>query len=178
MTATNKRLLISRVTMIRIDVHPTGENPTNTTHALSTSVHVRLAYASCGRSPYVATFHEAPIDLDRSDCSQEKGLPTQSTAHRLTDLWVRTQLLFWASQWSRGRKPSSWRWLTTRFTGPITPACDRYVQYLLIGANRTVLNRHRWGLQPWRCRLTTYPLLDISNQLSPLSPNGLARSPF
>jgi hypothetical protein len=29
--------------------------------------------------------------------------------------------------------------------GPITPACDRYVQYLLVGANRMVLNRHRRG---------------------------------
>jgi hypothetical protein len=34
----------------------------------------------------VVTFHEAPIDLDRSHCSREKGLPTQSTARRLTDL--------------------------------------------------------------------------------------------
>ncbi len=29
-------------------------------------------YASCGRSPYVVTFHEASTDLDRSHCSQEK----------------------------------------------------------------------------------------------------------
>jgi hypothetical protein len=28
----------------------------------------------------VATFREAPIDLDRSHCSREKGLPTQFTA--------------------------------------------------------------------------------------------------
>jgi hypothetical protein len=55
-----------------------------------------------------------------------------------------------------GCKPSSWRWPTTRFTGPISPACDRYVQYLLMWANRTILNRHRWGLQPWRCRLSIY----------------------
>jgi hypothetical protein len=123
--------------------------------------HVRPAYASCGRSPYVATFCEALTDLDRSHCSWEKELPTQSTARRLTDSWVRTELLSRASQWSRGCKPSSWRWPTTRFTGPITPACDRYVQYLLMGANRTILNRHRRGLQLWRCRLATYPLLNL-----------------
>jgi hypothetical protein len=35
-----------------------------------------------------------------------------------------------------------------QLTGPITPACDRYVQYLLTGTNPSVLNRHRWGLQP------------------------------
>jgi hypothetical protein len=163
---------------IRIDVHPAGENPTNTTRTLPTPVHIRPAYASCGRSLYMATFREAPIDLDRSQCSQEKGLPTQSTARQLTDPWVRTQLLSQTSQWSRGHKPSSWRWSTTRFTGPISPACDRYVQYLLMGANQTVLNRHRRRLQPWRCWLATYPLPNLPNQLSPLSPSGLTRSPF
>jgi hypothetical protein len=148
------------------------------TRTLPTPVHVRPTYASCGRSPYVATFREAPTDLDRSLCSREKGLPTQSPARRLTDPRVRTQLLSWTSQWSRGRKPSSWRCPTTKFTRPISPACDRYVQYLLMGANRTVLNQHRRGLQPWRCRLTTYPLPDLPDQLSPLSPNGPAWSPF
>jgi hypothetical protein len=56
----------------------------------------------CGQSPYVATFREAPTDLDRSHCSRENGLPTQSIAHRLTDPWVRTQLLSQTIQWSRG----------------------------------------------------------------------------
>jgi hypothetical protein len=44
----------------------------------------------------------------------------------------------------------------SRLTGPISPACDRYIQYLLTGANPSVLNQHRQGLQPWRCRLATY----------------------
>jgi hypothetical protein len=65
-----------------------------------------------------------------------------------------------------------------QLTGPISPACDRYVQYLLAGVNRTVLNRHRRGIQPWRCRLATYPLPGLPNQLSPLSPNGPDRFPF
>jgi hypothetical protein len=43
-----------------------------------------------------------------------------------------------------------------QLTGPISPACDRYVQYLLTRANQMVLNRHRHGLQPWRCRHATY----------------------
>jgi hypothetical protein len=30
-----------------------------------------------------------------------------------------------------------------QLTGLITPACDRYVQYFLAGANPSVLNRHR-----------------------------------
>jgi hypothetical protein len=109
---------------------------------------------------------------------EKKGLPTRSTARRLIDPRVHTQLLSRTSQWSRGHKSSSWRWPTTRFIGPISPACDRYVQYLLMGVNQTVLNRHRRGLQPWRCRLTTYPLSDLPNQLSPLSPSGPARFLF
>jgi hypothetical protein len=35
-----------------------------------------------------------------------------------------------------------------QLTGPITPAYNRYVQYLLAGANASVLNRHRRWLQP------------------------------
>jgi hypothetical protein len=142
--------------VIRIDVHHAGENPTNTTCTLPTLVHVCPTYASCGRSLYVATFHETLTDLDRSHYSWEKGLSTQSTARWLTDPRVHNQLLCWASQWSRGRKSSSCQWLTTRFTGSISPTCDRYVQYLLAGANPSFLNRHRRGLQPWRCRLATY----------------------
>jgi hypothetical protein len=78
----------------------------------------------------------------------------------------------------QGHKPSSWRWPTTRFTRHISLACDRYVQYLLMGGNRTVINQHRRGLQPWRCWFATYPLSDLPNQLSPLSPNGPVRTPF
>jgi hypothetical protein len=48
-------------------------------------------------------------------------------------------------QW---RKPNTHQHQATRFTRHISPACDRYVQYLLMGANRTVLNRHRQMLQP------------------------------
>jgi hypothetical protein len=59
--------------MIRIDVHPTGENPINMTHTLPAPVHVRMLYASCGQSPYVATFHDSSTDLDGSQCSWEKS---------------------------------------------------------------------------------------------------------
>jgi hypothetical protein len=30
-----------------------------------------------------------------------------------------------------------------QLTGPTTPACNQYIQYLLTGANPSVLNRHR-----------------------------------
>jgi hypothetical protein len=42
-----------------------------------------------------------------------------------------------------------------QFTGPITPACDWYIQYFLAGVNPSVLNRHMRELQSWRCRLAT-----------------------
>jgi hypothetical protein len=35
-----------------------------------------------------------------------------------------------------------------QLTGPISPACDQYVQYMLVGANPSVFNQHRQGLQP------------------------------
>jgi hypothetical protein len=44
---------------------------------------------------------------------------------------------------------------THHFTGPIYLAYDQYVQYLLMGANPSVLNRHGQGIQPCRCQLST-----------------------
>jgi hypothetical protein len=37
-------------------------------------------------------------------------------------------------------------WPPTRLTRPISPGCDRYVQYLLVGANTSILNWHRQEL--------------------------------
>jgi hypothetical protein len=59
--------------VIRIDVHPAGENSTNTTRTLPTPIHVCPAYASCGWSPYVATFHESSTELDRVTAPEKKG---------------------------------------------------------------------------------------------------------
>jgi hypothetical protein len=36
------------------------------------------------------------------------------------------------------------------------PTCDWYIQYLLAGDNPSIFNRHSQGLQPWRCRLSTF----------------------
>jgi hypothetical protein len=59
--------------VIWIDVHPAGENLTNTTRMLPTLVHVRPTYASYGQSPYVATFHESSTKLDRVTAPEKKG---------------------------------------------------------------------------------------------------------
>jgi hypothetical protein len=89
--ATNKRLLISE-----------SRDDSNRCTPCRGKPNQHDTYASCGQSSYMANFHETLIDLDRSHCSWEKGLPTQFTTHRLTDPWVHTYLLSRASQWSRG----------------------------------------------------------------------------
>jgi hypothetical protein len=178
MTATNKRLLISESRGDSNRCTPCRGNPTNTPHAFHAHLRVWSTTIRISRGPHIATFHAVINRFEQIHCTRDEGLPTQSTARRPSDPRVRTQLLSHKQPKSSGEKSTPVDKLTTRLTGPISPACDRYVQYLLVGANRTVLNRHRRGLQPWRCRLATYPLPDLPNQLSPLSPNGPARSPF
>jgi hypothetical protein len=85
-----------------------------------------------------------------------KRAPDTILARRLTDPRVHTQFLSWASHWSSGGKTTLCRQPATRLTGLISPTCDRYVQYLHTGANPSVLNRLRWGLQPCRCQLAIY----------------------
>jgi hypothetical protein len=175
MTATNKRLLISESRGDSNRCTPCRGKPDQHATCFPRSVRVWSTTIRISRGPHIATFYTAINRFEQIHCTRE-GLPTQSIAHRPSDLRVRTQLLSHNSQWSSGEK-SSFCWQpTTRLTGHISPACDRYVQYLLMGANRTVINRHWWGQQPWRCRLAMYALSDHSNQLSPLSPSGPARS--
>jgi hypothetical protein len=145
MTAINKWLLISESHSDSNRCTPYRGNPDQHDTRFPRSVRVWSKTIRISRGPHITTLREMPTDLDRSYCSWEKGLSTQSIARRLTDPRVCTQFLSWASQWSRGHKPSSCRWPTTRLIEPISPACDRYVQYLLAGANPSILNRHRLG---------------------------------
>jgi hypothetical protein len=108
------------------------------------------------RGPGIAMFWESLADLDGSHCSWEKWLLTQSTARWLTDPRVHNQILSQVNQWNSRLKPSFCRCQAIRLTGSRSLACDRYVQYLLAGANPLVLNWHIWGLQPWRCWLSTH----------------------
>jgi hypothetical protein len=77
------------------------------------------------------------------------------------------------NQW---RKLNICQQQATRLTEPISPTCDRYVQYLHTGANTSVLNRHRRGLQPWRCQLSTYHSPTFLSDGLYFPPKGLARS--
>jgi hypothetical protein len=146
---------------IRIDVHPAGENPTNTPRTLPTPIHARPVYASCGESSYVTNFHWLPRSQNRP-LHPEEVLATKDRLAQLLS-WVTSFLLPCDNPGvgERGFGPMVTQ--LHQFTGLISLACDRYVQYLLTGVNRTVLNRHRRGLQSWRCRLATYPLPDLAN---------------
>jgi hypothetical protein len=45
-------------------------------------------------------------------------------------------------------KPSFYRQQATKLIRPISPVCNRYIQYLLTRANPSIYNRHMRGLQP------------------------------
>jgi hypothetical protein len=128
--------------MIRIDVHPAGE--TRLTH----HIHPTLSPHMVPDHTYLTWSTHSNLSWSRQQRRTEPLLPTQSTARRLTDPRVRTQFLSQDSHWNNGDKFTLYWRQDTRLTGPISPACDRYVQYLLTGVNTSVLNWHRWGLQP------------------------------
>jgi hypothetical protein len=123
---------------------------------ISHSVHVwfQTIHNSCGQR--IATFRIVVNRFEQIHCSREERLPTQPTACWLTGPRVHTQPLFHNSQWCSGETTSFYWQPATRFTELISPACDRYVQYFLVGTNPSILKQHRKGLQPWRCRLFTY----------------------
>jgi hypothetical protein len=71
--------------------------------------------------------------------------------------------------WSRGERFQSSGYTATSAYWAHILSCDRYVQYLLAGSNPSVLNRHRWGLQPLRCLLSTYHSPTIPTDSPPVS---------
>jgi hypothetical protein len=175
-TATNKRLLISENHDDSNQYTPCRGKPDQHGTRFSRSVRVWPSTIHISRHPHIAVFREVINSNAQSHCSREKGLLTQSTARQLTNLWVRTQFLSWASHWSSGDKATLCWWQASRLTGPISLACDQYIQYLLAGANPSVLNRHRWGLQPWRYRLSTYHSPTFPTDGLPFPPKDPARS--
>jgi hypothetical protein len=138
-----------RVAAIQIDVHTTGENLINMTRTLPMPVHVCHAYAFCWQSPYMATFHTDPTEVDRftaPDSTCQQGWVARGARFSFSHNTIIEAVCL--SQTTIEEKD-------TRLTGLISPACDQYVQYLPAGANPSVLNQHRWGLQPCRCHLAT-----------------------
>jgi hypothetical protein len=156
MTTKNKRLLISESHGDSNWCTPCRGKPDQHATRFPCSVRVCSMTIHISRGPHIATFRIVVNRFERVHCTWEEGLATQSTARRLTDLRVHTQPLSHNSPWSSGEKSSFYWHPTTRLTMPISPACDRYVQYLLTGTNPSVLNQHSRGLPPLRCRFATY----------------------
>jgi hypothetical protein len=103
----NKRLLIS-------DNHSDSDRCTpckgkpdqHDTYASRASPHT--PGVRCLRAvPVCGNLSWATDRVGQSHCSREKGLPTQSSARRLTDPRVRTQFLSRANQWSSGESQTS-----------------------------------------------------------------------
>jgi endonuclease IV len=87
---TNKRLLISESHGDLNRFTPYMRNLIYTINMLPMTVDVCHSYASYRQSLYVATFREVINRVERIYCSQEKGLPSQSTARQLTNSRVHT----------------------------------------------------------------------------------------
>jgi hypothetical protein len=124
----------------------------------------------------MATFHKPSPALDGLYCSREKrapnrtpspaessiGSPPNFTLNTVIEAVMKVKHLLMNK--------------LHRFIRLITPPCDRCVQYLLTGVNPSVLNRHRWGLQSWRCQLATshFPTFPIDGlHFPPKGPTGL-----
>jgi hypothetical protein len=107
MTATNKYLLISESRDDSNRCTPCRGKPdqhnTYASHANPCMPGVRFLRAVLVRG----NLSWVTDRVGQSHCSWEKGLPTQSIACRLTDLWVRTQFLSRANQWISGERQTS-----------------------------------------------------------------------
>jgi hypothetical protein len=121
---------------------------------LPTPVHAHSVYASSGQSPYVTTFHWLPRSQNMP-LHPEEVLTTKDRLAQPSS-WVASFFLPCDSLGVGERDFGPMVTQVLQLTGAISPACNRYVQYLLVGVNPSVLNQHRWGLQPWRCWLATY----------------------
>jgi hypothetical protein len=145
MAATSKRLLISESRGDSNRCTPCRGNPDQ---------HASYAFYASPRTPDIRFLRAVPVHGNLSHwanrvgqihCSREKVHRLHLLA-RLSGPRDPPQFLSQHSNWSSALKPNICQQQVTRFTGPISPACDRYVQYLLMGTNPSVLNWHRWGL--------------------------------
>jgi hypothetical protein len=103
--------------------------------------HTMYAFHTSSRTPDVCFLRAVPVRgnlswvidrVEQGHCSREKVLPTQSTVGWLTDPRVHTQFFSWANLEAVGVKTNIYWQPATSLTGPISPTCDRYIQYLLV----------------------------------------------
>jgi hypothetical protein len=116
------------------------------TRTLLASVHVRHLYAFCGHSPYMTTFRESSIALDRVTALEKKetfDYICSTSTDRSVGLHLISLSITTIEAVEKVKHPLTNK--LHRFTSHISPACDQYVQYLLTGVNLSILNRHRQG---------------------------------
>jgi hypothetical protein len=150
-TVTNKRLLISESCS---DLNQCTRYRGKSNQHATCLVRICPSTIRISRGLRIATFRESSTGLDGCTTPEKKCFRLHRPA-RLSGQWDLHQFLSQHNHWSSALKPSTCWQQATRLTGPVSPACDWYVQYLLTRANPSVLNQHRRGLQPWRSRLTT-----------------------
>jgi hypothetical protein len=93
MTATNKRLLISKSYDDSNRCTPYREKPDQHAKCFPRLVRVWSKTIRISRGPHIATFRTVVNRFKQIHYSREEGFPTQPPA-RLSDPQVRTQLLF------------------------------------------------------------------------------------
>jgi hypothetical protein len=143
---------------------------------LPVTVHARPSYAFYGHSSYVTTFHWLPRSRNKSLHSEE----VLATKDRLAQpsSWVTSFLLPCDIPGVGERGFSLMVTQLHQLTGHISSACNRYVQYLLTGANSSVLNRHKWGATILGgVGLPHTHSLTFPTSCLPFSSKGSARSP-
>jgi hypothetical protein len=137
-------------------------------------VHVHHTYAFHGQCQYVATLHANLTELDIFTTLEKKCSRLHLSA-QLSGPRDPPQFLSQHNHWSSALKPNICWW--TGYIGLL----GTYLQHVISmfntcsqGANPSVLNRHRWGLQPWRRRLSTThspPFLTDGHPLSTQEPH-------
>jgi hypothetical protein len=143
MAAMNKRLLISESRGDSNQCTPCRGKPdqhdTYASHTSTRTPNVRFLWAV--PKPFMS-HRQGWTDTT----TPEKKCSRLHLSARLSGSWDPPQFLSQDSHWSSRLKPNTCGRPATRLTGPITPACDRYIQYLLTDTNPSVLNTHRRGL--------------------------------
>jgi hypothetical protein len=161
MAALNKRLLISESHDDSNRCTPCRENSINMTRTLPTPVHTGGPRTwqpfTSRRQSWTESLllrKRAPDTIHSTTADRSVGPYLVSLSSQPMKLW---------------RNPNICRQPATRLTEPISPAYDRYVQYLLTGINPSVLKRHRRGL--------SHKNLRIATTLSPPFPSECSTGP-
>jgi hypothetical protein len=163
-----------RVAVIQIDVHPTGETWSTCHTHFTFDPHMALNHTYLTWSMY-SNLSWVVNRVRQMHYSREKVLlnPPLSPAE-----WpVGSASVFSQhNRWSSALKPSICWWQTIRLTEPISPAWDQYVQYLLVGANPSILNRHMWGYNFGGADLSHHTLQPSQPTILHFLPKGPVRS--